>query len=153
YLATRNGSLQPNPIGTPLINDTILHHWEFYATDTWRLKPNLTLSYGLMYTWHTPPNDVIGRQTVIEDAVDNPAGKAGQVVDTQKYLDTKRTMAEQGQIFNPQLQFETVAAAHHDVFNINRKDFAPSAAVAYTMSFKNGFLGRLFGDHKTVIRG
>ncbi|MGH9942707.1 MAG: hypothetical protein ACRD9R_10180, partial [Pyrinomonadaceae bacterium] len=49
YLATRDANLGPNPIGTPLINDAKLRHWEFYFADTWRMKPSLTFSYGVQY--------------------------------------------------------------------------------------------------------
>src|SRR6185295_10530357 len=43
YLAVRDADLKPLPVGTALVNDTILHHWEFYFADVWRVKPSFTL--------------------------------------------------------------------------------------------------------------
>jgi hypothetical protein len=53
-LTTRDGNFNPLPFGTPLINDTTLNAYEFYAADVWRIKSNLTLSYGISYGWQTP---------------------------------------------------------------------------------------------------
>ena len=148
YLAVRDADLQPLPIGTGLINDTILHHWEFYFSDVWKLKPSLTLSYGLLYQWHTPPTDSQDRQSV---AIFKDSGR---LVDVNDYLQQKRAAAEQGEIFNPDLAYLPIKEAGRDgVFDINRKDFSPRVSAAWEPSFKEGWLGKIFGERKTVIRG
>ena len=148
YLAVRDANLQPLPVGTGLVNDTILHHWEFYYADVWKAKPSLTLSYGLMYQWHTPPTDTQNRQSV---AVYKDSGK---LIDVNDYLRQKRAAAEQGDIFNPDIAYLPIKQAGRDaVFDINRKDFSPRVSAAWQPSFDEGWLGKVFGDHKTVIRG
>ena len=148
YLAVRDADLQPLPVGTGLINDTILHHWEFYFADVWKVKPSVTLSYGLLYQWHTPPTDSKDRQSV---AIFKDSGK---LVDVNDYLQQKRAAAEQGEIFNPDLAYLPIKEAGRDgVFDINRKDFSPRVSAAWEPSFKEGWLGKFFGDRKTVIRG
>ena len=148
YLAVRDSKLQPLPIGTGLVNDTILHHWEFYFADVWRMKPSFTLSYGLMYQWHTPPTDTQGRQSV---AIYKDSG---QLVDSNDYLRKKRAAAEQGDIFNPDLAYVPInESGRKGVFDINRKDFSPRVSAAWQPSFKAGWLGKVFGERRTVIRG
>jgi hypothetical protein len=148
YLAVRDADLQPLPVGTGLINDTILHHWEFYFADVWKMKPSFTLSYGLLYQWHTPPTDSQGRQSV---AIYKDTG---ELVDVNDYLRQKREAAERGDIFNPDLAYVPIKDAGRDgVFDINRKDFSPRVSAAWQPSLKGGWLGKLFGERKTVIRG
>src|SRR5262249_50883841 len=144
---TRDGGLNPLPFGTPLINDTTLNAFEFYGQDTWRIRPNLTLTYGLSYGWQTPPHEKLNRQTLVVDA------------DTLKpltgpgYIGAKETAARAGQTFNPTLGFQPVKAAHRTVFNTDYGDVAPRVAVAWTPDFSSGLLHSLAGSHKTVIRG
>jgi hypothetical protein len=149
YLAVRDAKLQPLPVGTGLINDTILHHWEFYFADVWRMKPSFTVSYGLLYQWHTPPTDTQGRQSVAVYKDDQK-----KLVDVNDYLRRKRAAAEQGDIYNPDLAYIPInETGRGGVFDINRKDFSPRVSAAWQPSYKDGFLGKVFGERKTVIRG
>jgi hypothetical protein len=148
YLATRNGQLQPNPIGTGLIADSKLNAYEFYAADTWRVTPSLTLSYGLMYQWQVPPIEKEGRQTIVTFA------DTGELVDPVKYLADKRAAAEQGRIFNPDLAYVPInESGRKYAFDTDRKNFSPRVAAAWSPSYQGGLLGALFGDRKTVLRG
>ena len=146
-LTTRDGSLNPLPFGTPLINDTTLNALEFYAADVWRIKPNLTFSYGLSYGWQTPPKEKLNRQTLVVDAA------TLQPLTGPGYIGAKQAAALAGQTYNPTLGFQPVKAAGRTVFNIDYGDVAPRVALAWTPAFDSGFLGRLTGNHKTVIRG
>ena len=148
YLAVRDANLQPLPVGTPLLNDTVLHHWEFYGSDNWKLTPSLTLTYGLLYQWHTPPTDKEGRQSIL---VYKDSKKPIDVID---YLKQKREAALQGDIFNPDIAYLPIRQSGLDgVFEINRKDFSPRISAAWSPSFQAGWLGKTFGNRRTVIRG
>ncbi|MEW6129866.1 MAG: carboxypeptidase regulatory-like domain-containing protein [Acidobacteriota bacterium] len=148
YLAVRDGSLQPLPPGTGLVNDTTLRHWEFYFSDVWRIKSNFTLSYGLTYQWHTPPKDELDRQTVLAYK------DSGQLIEAADYLQQKRAAAENGEIFNPDISYLPIKETGRvGVFDINRKDFSPRFALSWQPAYKSGLLGKLFGDNHTVIRG
>lgn len=147
-LTTRDGSFNALPFGTPLINDTTLNAFEFYGQDTWRIKPNLTFTYGLSYGWQTPPHEKLNRQTLVVDAATlKPFTGPG-------YINAKEAAAMAGQTFNPTLGFEPVKAAHATVFNTDYGDVAPRVAVAWTPDFgSSGLLHAVTGDHKTVVRG
>jgi Carboxypeptidase regulatory-like domain len=148
YMAVRDANLQPLPIGTGLTNDTVLRHWEFYFSDVWRMKPSFTLAYGLQYQWHTPPVDELGRQTVLAYK------DTRELIDPLDYLRRKKTAAEAGEIFNPDIAYLPLKDAGRDGgFDIKRNAFAPRISAAWQPSFDEGLLGRLFGSRKTVIRG
>ncbi len=146
-LAVRDGSLNPLPFGTPLSNNTVQNEFYFYGQDVWRLTNSLTLSYGLAYGWQTAPTDTLGRQTILIDA------STGKFISAPSYLNSKETGAEQGTIFNPTTGYIPVNSAHNPVFNTDYGDLAPRVSAAWNPSFGEGFLGRVFGDKRTVIRG
>lgn len=146
-LTTRDGNLNPLPFGTPLINDTTLNALEYYAQDVWRIKPNLTFSYGLSYGWQTAPKEKLNRQTLVVDA------KTLQPLTGPGYIAAKEAAALQGQTFNPTLGFEPVKTAGRNVFNVDYGDVAPRVAVAWTPGSSSGLLHKLTGNHKTVVRG
>ncbi|MGH9847141.1 MAG: hypothetical protein ACREEM_51250 [Blastocatellia bacterium] len=148
YLAVRDADLKPTPIGTGLINNAVLRHWEFYAGDIWKLRPSLTVSYGLRYQWHTPPIDDLSRQTLLAYK------DSGELIDPQDYLKRKAAAAANGDIFNPDIAYLPIKNAPQDgVFRINRKDFSPRVSAAWKPRFKSGPFGFLFGENKTVMRG
>ena len=146
-LTTRDGSLNPLPFGTPLANDTTLNAVEFYGQDVLRITPNLTLTYGLSYGWQTAPKEKLNRQTLVVDTTNN------QSLTGPEYIDAKEAAALQGKTYNPTLGFEPVKSAGRNVFNIDWGDVAPRASLAWTPSFDSGFLHRMTGNRKTVIRG
>ena len=148
YLATRDANLKPNPIGTGLINNAKLRAWEFYFSDAWRMKPSLTVSYGLQYQWNTPPKDELDRQTLLAYK-DNK-----ELIDTKDYLRRKAAAANAGDIFNPDIAYIPVKElGGRGVFKTNRKNFSPRFSVAWQPSFKDGLLGRFLGERRTVVRG
>jgi len=49
------------------------HQWEFYAQDSFRAKPNLTITYGVRYSRYNQPTDANGRATSFDPALYNPA--------------------------------------------------------------------------------
>jgi len=61
YNLDRNGV--PQPQGSPVKRNYGLNWYEFYGQDTWRIKPNLTLTYGLRWSLFPPPWETNGLQT------------------------------------------------------------------------------------------
>jgi hypothetical protein len=146
-LSVRDKNLQPLPFGTNLYNNTNEWAFYYYAQDSWRIKPSLTLNFGLSYGWQTAPKEVANRQ-IIQTYASN-----GQVVNGTEFMAAKQQAALAGQIYNPTFAWETVSAANRPVYNTDFGDVAPRASLAWNPSAKSGVTGRFLGDHKTVIRG
>ncbi|MGH9753640.1 MAG: carboxypeptidase-like regulatory domain-containing protein [Blastocatellia bacterium] len=144
----RDGSLNPLPLGTPIVADTVHNAYEFYAQDIWRPTSSLILNLGLNYQWATTPKEKLGRQTIL---IDNTTKEP---IDVKLYLETKRLAAEKGQVFNPQLAYLPVNSSGRDgVFDVDRNNFGPRLSAAWNPGFGSGLLGKLFGERRTVIRG
>ncbi|MGE0101922.1 MAG: carboxypeptidase regulatory-like domain-containing protein [Blastocatellales bacterium] len=146
-LAVRDASFKPLPFGEVLVADTTLWAPDFYVQDVWRLTPSLTFTWGLNYGWQTPPKEKQNRFTVQVD------GTTLQPQTAKQYLTARESAAAQGNIYNPQIAFLPVDVAKRDVFNIDWNNLGPRASAAWNPSFTDGWMGKVFGDKKTVIRG
>lgn len=101
-----------------------------YAQDSWHLRPNLTLNYGLRWDriepWYEKYNQLSvfepGRQSIVF-----PGAPTGILFPTDPGV--PRTLAPPGNL-----------------------DFAPRVGLAYSPSNQDGWLGKIFGPNKTAIR-
>jgi len=148
-LAVRDGNLQPRPLGTTLVAHATLRSQSFFIQDTWRLKPSFTVTYGVSYGWQTTPHERNQQQTLIANHDDGD-----KIINAFDYLNQKAAAAANGDIFNPTLSYVPIKnSGRSDVFNVDYGDVAPRVSAAWNPSLTSGFLGRIFGDRKTVIRG
>jgi hypothetical protein len=135
--------------GAKTFSDTVLiNSYSLYYNDSWKIRPSLTLNYGLEWGTQMPPYEVNGVQDVAVDASGNP-------LNTQAYLQNTVNMALQGQVYNPVIGFEPIrAVGGHPKYPFNPwyGGFSPRVAVAWNPNFKSGFLNRAFGSGKTVFR-
>jgi hypothetical protein len=146
-LAVRNGSLAPQPFGTPLIANTNQQAYNFYAQDTWRLRPTLTLTYGIGYGWQTPPTEATGQQTFEVDASNN------QILTASGYIKAKEQAALAGQVFNPTIGYLPIKqSGRGGIWNTDYGDVAPRVSIAWSPSYSDGLRGNVFGTGKTVVR-
>ncbi|MCI0388594.1 MAG: hypothetical protein MOB07_07485, partial [Acidobacteria bacterium] len=147
-MIVRDGQLKAKPIGTALEVDALISAHEYYINDTWRLRPNLTFTLGLSYQWQTPPKELEGRQTFLIDE------QTKKIISSGDYLSQRRRASEAGDIFNPSIAFQTIRESGRDgIFDIDRKNIGPRLSFAWTPGFSQGFLERLTGGSKTVLRG
>ncbi len=148
-LAVRNGSLQPQPLGTQLEAKTTLRAYNFFVQDSWRIKPSLTLTYGIGYGWQTTPQELHGQQTLIAN---HDTGDT--IINGLQYIQAKEAAAQAGDVYNPTLSYIPIRnSGRSNVSNVDYGDWAPRVSAAWNPSFSGGAMGRMFGDRKTVIRG
>ena len=146
-LVVRDEFFNTLPLGSQLVTDTRLFAPEFYLQDVWRARPSLTLTYGLNYGWQTSPKVKQARMTILVDS------QSLTPVTAQEYLRARDDAARRGEIFNPSLAFQPVNDAKRSVFDTDWNNVSPRVSAAWNPNFSGGFLGRLFGERKTVIRG
>lgn len=144
---TRNGDLSANPLGSLISNEISYNTYSLYFSDSWKIRPSLTLTYGLNWSVDMPPMEAQGKQALM-------VGPNNQVIIPEDYLAARQQAALSGQVYNPTLGFEPVGSTGRTyptdpVYN----DIAPRVALAWNPKFTDGPLSRIFGSGKTVFRG
>jgi hypothetical protein len=147
---TRSGSnLALNPPLTHAFDQSTIPYYNVYFSDSWRMKPSITLTYGLGWTLEMPPTEAKGKQVELVDS-------SGQQLDVQAYLKQREAAALQGQVYNPQVGFALVGntgSGQKYPYDPFYGSFSPRVAIAWSPNFDSGFLGQSMGHGKTVIRG
>jgi hypothetical protein len=149
-VATRTGAnLQLNPLGTPARSFVTVDTPSVYFSDAWKIKPNVTLTYGLNWSLQLPPHDLRGAQDVLVDPSNNP-------ITYSSYAANRVAAANAGQTYTPVVGFTpvgAVGAGQKYAFPPYYGEFGPRLAVAWSPEASGGFLGTLLGTKATVIRG
>ncbi len=131
--------------GAPVKRNWGLDWYEFYGQDSWRIKRNLTLTYGLRWSLFPPPWEVNGFQ-------------ASPTFDLGKYFDQNVQNMQKGLGYadGPQVSFILGGPGNPGpgFYHFEKSDFSPRVSVAYSPRPHSGFLKAFFGEgDKTVIRG
>ncbi|MFZ1167876.1 MAG: carboxypeptidase-like regulatory domain-containing protein [Candidatus Sulfotelmatobacter sp.] len=148
---TRSGtSLTLNPPLSNAYDQSTIPYYNVYFSDTWHMRPTLTLTYGLGWALEMPPVEASGKQAVLVDAANQP-------VTTLGYLANVKSAALAGNVYNPELGFALVGNTSNGLkypYNPFYGEFSPRVAVAWNPRFDGDSLGgKIFGHDSTVIRG
>lgn len=145
----KQGNQIGNPIGTtgfdegaPVKRHFRDHEGEWFAQDAWRIKPNLTLTFGARYSLLQPPYETTGTQVAPTTSIGDEFA-------------TRAKDMKLGEVYNPVLEFGLAGQANHakPYWNWDYGNIAPRLALAWSPGFSSGFLGSLFGGPgKSSIR-
>ena len=128
--------------------------YEVYLQDSYRIRPNLTISYGLRYSLFSPPWETTGTEVTPQGF---PAGGGNPLTLGQWFQSRASRMLTGGSsVTDPLLTYNLAGPANGkpSYYNWDDKNFGPHLSVAYTPRSSGGLLGALFGNgDKTVIRG
>jgi carboxypeptidase family protein len=142
YNLDRSGNMLPQ--GAPVKRNYGLNSYEFYGQDTWRIKPNFTLTYGLRWSFFPPPWETNGLQTA-------PTFGLG----TQFAQNVKNQQQGLGYTSEPPIAFTLGGPVNHGpgFYNFEKTDWSPRVSIAYSPRPRGGLLKKIFGDNdKTVFR-
>jgi len=146
---TRSGStLTLNPPLTYASDKSTIPYYNVYWSDSWRMKPTFTLTYGLGWTLEMPPTEESGKQVELVDS-------SGQQLDVLSYLNQRSSAALSGQVYNPAVGFALVGntgSGQKYPYMPFYGSFSPRIAAAWNPNFDKGIFGKLLGDGKTVFR-
>lgn len=141
FLFDQDGTLLP--LGTPSLREFATEEYDVYGQDSWKITPNLTLTYGLRYSISKPVYEKNG----FEVRTDIPLSEVFRL---------RQEAAARGENFDDPLTLVLSGPANNSdpLYHWDKNNFQPRVAVAWSPSFKNGFLATLFGrNHQSVLRG
>ena len=142
YNYDKTGTALPN--GEPVRRKYATDEYEFYAQDSWRLRPNLTVTAGLRYNLYSPPWEVDGLQLA-------PSIPLAQWFDQRQANMLKGI----GDNVLPPLTLDLAGPANgkKGFYDWDYNNFGPRVSAAWTPHGNGGFLGWLTGGDKLVVRG
>src|SRR5581483_8115937 len=141
YNITKQGNALPT--GTPAERHFRAHEFETYVQDTWRVTPQLTLTYGLRYTLLQPPFETTGTQV-------SPS------ISTEAFFQDRAAAMLAGHGYNPPISYALSGQANRKApyWNWDYGNVAPRLAFAWSPKAESGLVQRLFGGSgKSSIRG
>ena len=141
FLYDPSGKLLPSGSSADRIFAT--QEYESYFQDSWRLKQNLTLNYGVRWSTSTPVYEVNGFEIV-------PTTPLGD------YFDRRVESAARGVPFTDPITLDKGGRFYGKpgFYNQDWNNFAPSVAIAWSPDFGDNLFGRLVGRKgKSVLRG
>lgn len=137
----RDGTLLPS--GTPASREFRTEEYDLYFQDAWKITPNLTITYGLRYGISTPVYEKNGFEVKT-------------TVPLSDVFEARMEAAARGESFNEPLTLELSGKANNasPLYDYDKNNFQPRVGVAWSPSFKSGFLGKVFGrNNQSVFRG
>jgi hypothetical protein len=143
YNYKKDGSVLPQ--GAPVQRHFAEDGWEMYAQDSWKVKPNLTVTFGLRYSLFSPPWETTGLQV-------SPS------VNLSDWFNLRAKDMENGIPSNqdPLISFSLGGPANGGkpgLWKWDYHDLGPRLALAWSPKGNDGLLRSLFGDGgKTVVR-
>jgi Carboxypeptidase regulatory-like domain len=131
--------------GTGKHRDYRYDELELYVQDNWRMRNNLTFNFGVRWHLYPAPYEKNGFQ-------------AAQDTDMRQLFDLRQrnnAAGITGENAEPFLRYDLIGKANNarSLYETDLNNFAPRFGFAWTPEFKGGFLGSLFGENRTVIRG
>ena len=136
-----DGSLLP--VGAPIQRNFLNEEYEIYAQDTWRVKRNLTVTYGARWSLMPPIHEANGVQV----STNIPLGD---------WFNTRGRLADQGKSQEEAGRISFLSRSDpkaRPIYPFHKKNIAPRVAVAWSPTADSGLAKFLFGGAgRTSIR-
>ena len=129
--------------GTPTARDFATQAYDSYVQDTWKVRPNLTLTLGLRYSLERPVYETKG----FEVQPEVPLGT---------FFGQRLAAAARGENFIDPIVINRSGPANSGppMYNWDKNNFQPRIAIAWSPEGGDGFFGHLLGGAgRSVIRG
>ncbi len=129
--------------GAPITRHWATDTYSFYAQDTWQMLPNLSVTAGLNYQLMLPITETAGQEVIPNVNMGQWFAQrtANMLNGIGSNQDTSIAFAPGGSVYGKS-----------GLYSAQTKNFAPRLGIAWTPRPDGGFLKRLVGDDKTVIR-
>ena len=135
------------PLNTGRIRDWRYVEYEFYGQDNWKVRNDLTLTYGVRWHIYPAPYETKGLQSI--QGVDQDFESIFNLRLQNGAAGIASASSEPFLVYNLGGKANNARPFYETDYN----NFGPRLAFAWNPSATSGFFGKLFGDRRTVIRG
>jgi hypothetical protein len=132
--------------GVPIVRHWSTDNYNFFFQDTWKVRRNLSLTYGLNYQFMTPMTETAGQQVT-------PTINMGQWFN-QRWAAMVRGLGDNSVMGGALIGFGPSGSVYGKpgLYSAQTKNFAPRLGIAWSPRRESRWLSKLFGDDKTSIR-
>ncbi len=124
------------PAGTSEVRDFAEDNYNLYFLDSWKMKPNVTVTAGVRWEYQSPVWEVNGFEVA-------------PTTDVYQWLLQREQNAFNGlgQQASPLLSWAPAGKANNAAswYHPNYKNFSPRVAIAWSPGYNEGILSRIFG--------
>lgn len=143
YRVTNTTSASLLAQGAPVVRHWATDTYGLFLQDTWRVRPHLSITYGLNYQLMTPMTETAGQEVT-------PGVNIGDWFNQRRADMLKGIPSSQDAV----VAFQPAGSvyARSGLYGNQTNNFAPRVGVAWSPNAQGGWLGRLLGGNKTVVR-
>ena len=124
--------------GAPITRHFKANEFEYYLQDSWRIRPNLTMTFGIRHTILQTPYETSGQQVT-------------PTIDTHAWFTQRQVAALAGQIYEPNLEFAPSGPFYGrpGFWPKSKNNIAPRFAIVYAPGAKTSIRAGagLYYDH------
>lgn len=135
-----DGNLQA---GVPAVREWATEEYDFYAQDSWKIRPGLTLNLGLRYGLSRPVYETSGFQSAPN-------------IPLQEYFRRRQEASFNGQNYDEPLIIDLAGPKNGkpDFYSWDKNNWQPRISAAWAPNFKDGVLAKVFGrERASIFRG
>ena len=144
----------PLALGSPVKRRYAVKEYEMYGQDSWKIKPSLTLTYGLRWTLLAPPYETSGTQVgpcTLQGTGCTPLSLASWFSRSAQEGATGGAAINAGEV-----SFAPAGPLNHGpgFWDWDYKDFGPRASMVWAPDPGDGWISKIFGKKGELsIRG
>lgn len=124
-------------LNAPVIRSFATEEYHFYGQDIWRIKDNVTFTYGLGYGLSRPVYERNGLQT-------RPN------IPLAEYLRRRQQAAMKGQNYDEPITVNLAGPKHNapGFYDLDKNNFQPRIAIAWSPAYQHGWFSELMGTER-----
>ncbi len=128
------------PANTAVEREFKTEEYDFYLQDTWKIRPNVTLTAGLRYGLSVPVYETAGYETVPN-------------IQLSSYLDRTIEAMNIGGNYREPISVRLAGKANglDSIYPMDTDNFQPRLSIAWSPEFESGLLGKMFGKKSESV--